>query len=143
MDHYQIICNGYDSLNWRDRINMQSVWQTYIDASISSTVNLPKEISIEETMDLYHYAWEKGLKGATIFRDKCKRAGILTLDEPEEEDLKLTDEDVEEINQDLKNSKLEEVRATGYYSTCPDCKSEDMIISAGCVVCRDCGFSPC
>jgi ribonucleoside-diphosphate reductase alpha chain len=120
------------SLNWRDRINMQSVWQTYIDASISSTVNLPSDITIEETMDLYHYAWTMGLKGATIFRDKCKRMGILTLDDPEEP---------EEVKEPANEVELE--RATGYYSTCPECESEEMIISNGCVVCQECGFSPC
>lgn len=68
------------NLNYRDRIDMQSVWQKHIDASISSTVNVPHDFSIEETEDLYMYAWEKGLKGVTIFRDGCKRTGILTTD---------------------------------------------------------------
>lgn len=119
------------TLNWRDRINMQSVWQTYIDASISSTVNLPNEITIEETMDLYQYAWEKGLKGATIFRAGCKRMGILTNTDSAEE------------SKEVEDSSVEVERASGYYSKCPECESEDMVISAGCVTCRDCGFSPC
>lgn len=60
------------------RVNMQSVWQKHIDASISSTVNLPEETSVEEVIRLYVHAWKKGLKGLTIFRDKCARTGILT-----------------------------------------------------------------
>lgn len=119
------------TINWTDRIDMQAVWQTYIDASISSTVNLPKETTVKEAMDLYMYAWEKGLKGATIFRDECKRAGILTLDKPKEED----DED--------ERFWIEEERASGYYSKCPECGSGQMVVSNGCVVCKDCGFSPC
>lgn len=119
------------TLHWKDRINMQSIWQKYIDASISSTVNLPNSATVEETMDLYMYAWEKGLKGCTIYRDGCKRGGILTLSD-----------DSEEGTTDSDDSIVEE-RATGYYSKCPDCSSEQMVISAGCVVCRDCGFSPC
>lgn len=74
------------SLNYRDRIDMQSVWQKHIDASISSTVNVPHNFSIEETEDLYMYAWEKGLKGVTIFRDGCKRTGILTTDTSKKSD---------------------------------------------------------
>lgn len=66
------------TLDYRNRIDMQSVWQKHIDASISSTVNVPNDFTVEETEDLYMYAWEKGLKGVTIFRDGCKRAGILT-----------------------------------------------------------------
>lgn len=70
------------TLGYRQRIEMQSVWQNHIDASISSTVNVPNEFTVEETESLYMYAYDKGLKGITIFRDGCKRIGILT---PEEE----------------------------------------------------------
>lgn len=70
------------TLDYRQRIDMQSVWQTHIDASISSTVNVPNHFTVEETECLYMYAYDKGLKGITIFRDGCKRLGILT---PEEE----------------------------------------------------------
>lgn len=68
-------------LNYKERIDMQSVWQKHIDASISSTVNVAKEFTVEETMDLYNYAWKKGLKGVTIFRDGCARIGVLTTTE--------------------------------------------------------------
>lgn len=51
------------TLNYRERIDMQSVWQKYIDAAISSTVNVPNEFTIDEVEDLYMYAWEKGIKG--------------------------------------------------------------------------------
>lgn len=79
------------SLNYRERIDMQSIWQKYIDASISSTVNVNKDFTVEETMDLYLYAWEKGLKGVTIFRDECKRLGILTSDGGKKEEEKVED----------------------------------------------------
>ena len=65
------------NLNYRDRIDVQSVWQEYIDASISSTVNVPNDFTIKEVEDLYLYAWKKGLKGVTIYRDGCSRSGIL------------------------------------------------------------------
>ena len=74
------------TLDYRNRIDMQSVWQKHIDASISSTVNVPNDFTVEETEDLYMYAWEKGLKGVTIFRDGCKRAGILTTDTSKKSD---------------------------------------------------------
>lgn len=68
------------TLDYKERIEMQSIWQNHIDASISSTVNVPNNFTVEETMDLYMQAWLKGLKGVTIFRDGCKRTGILTTD---------------------------------------------------------------
>ena len=69
------------NLDYKQRIDMQAVWQKHIDASISSTVNVPSNFTVEQTENLYMYAWEKGLKGVTIFRDGCKRTGILTTDD--------------------------------------------------------------
>ncbi len=57
------------TLDYRQRIDMQSAWQNHIDASISSTVNVPNSFTQEETEQLYLYAYEKGLKGITIFRE--------------------------------------------------------------------------
>lgn len=73
------------TLNYKERIDMQSIWQRHIDASISSTVNVPNNFTVKDTEDLYLYAWEKGLKGVTIFRDRCKRTGILTTDNKKKE----------------------------------------------------------
>ena len=72
------------TLDYRQRIDMQSVWQKHIDASISSTVNVPNSFTVEETESLYIYAYEQGLKGITIFRDGCKRVGILNTEQKEE-----------------------------------------------------------
>ncbi|MCU6747831.1 adenosylcobalamin-dependent ribonucleoside-diphosphate reductase [Faecalicatena acetigenes] len=72
------------TLDYRQRIDMQSIWQKHIDASISSTVNVPNSFTVEETEGLYMYAYDKGLKGITIFRDGCKRIGILNTDTAKE-----------------------------------------------------------
>lgn len=69
------------TLEYHQRIDMQSTWQRHIDASISSTVNVPNRFTVEETESLYLYAYEKGLKGITIFRDSCKRLGVLSTEE--------------------------------------------------------------
>lgn len=65
-------------IKWKDRVDVQSVLQKYVDTAISSTINLPNEITVDEMETLYLYAWEKKLKGITIFRDGCKRVGILS-----------------------------------------------------------------
>lgn len=69
------------TLDYEQRIDMQSAWQKHIDASISSTVNVPNSFTVEETESLYLKAYEKGLKGITIYRDGCARSGILSLGE--------------------------------------------------------------
>ena len=65
-------------LPYTERINVQAAWQKYIDASISSTINLPEESTIEDVADIYMRAWRQGLKGVTVYRDGCGRKAILT-----------------------------------------------------------------
>lgn len=88
-------------LDYKNRIAMQAVWQKHIDASISSTVNVPNSFTVEETEDLYMTAWKSGLKGVTIFRDGCKRTAILTTSETKTE----TKEEVE-TNTGLKRGEI-------------------------------------
>lgn len=71
-------------LDYHQRINMQSTWQRRIDASISSTVNVPHEFTVEDTEELYDYAWRSCVKGITIFRDGCARLGVLSTSNPAE-----------------------------------------------------------
>lgn len=78
------------TLNPHMRVKMQGVWQKHIDASISSTINLPNEATVEEVEELYMEAWKEGLKGLTIYRDGCARQGVLTTkDEKEDEEKEL------------------------------------------------------
>ena len=60
-----------------DRVTIQARWQRYIDASISSTVNVTNDTSVETIRDLYETAWREGCKGLTIYRAGCKKEGIL------------------------------------------------------------------
>ena len=77
-------------LDYGGRIKMQAVWQSHIDASISSTINLPHDATVQDVENIYMNAWIHGLKGVTIFRDGCKRVGILTTDKDQEENAEKT-----------------------------------------------------
>ena len=65
------------------RIKTQAAWQKYIDASISSTVNLPESATIEDIFNIYMEAWKQGLKGVTVFRDNCSRDPVLSTEKSE------------------------------------------------------------
>ena len=73
------------TINPFDRVQVQGKWQEYIDASISSTVNLKEEVDEETIAKLYVAAWECGCKGLTVYRAGCKKDGVLTVDKPKEE----------------------------------------------------------
>ena len=68
-------------IHWKDRIDMQAALQKNIDASISSTINLPESATEKDVYDIYMYAWKAGLKGVTIFRQGCARDAILKVEE--------------------------------------------------------------
>ena len=79
---YFITTHQLDPFN---RVDVQATIQKYIDASISSTVNLPESTTPEEIKAIYLYGAEKGVKGLTIFRNNCERMGILTVDNNKEQ----------------------------------------------------------
>jgi ribonucleoside-diphosphate reductase alpha chain len=75
-------------IKYRDRVDMQAAIQKYCSTAISSTVNLPESTTVEEIMELYQYAYEKDLKGITIYRDKCKKNQPVTFTEDKKENNK-------------------------------------------------------
>ena len=83
-------------IDWVDRLAVQEALQYWIDASISSTINLPEETTVEEVAEIYMEAWKRNLKGVTIWRDNCQRQGILSTpkkeEKPEEEPVKKLDD---------------------------------------------------
>jgi ribonucleoside-diphosphate reductase alpha chain len=53
-------------------VEMQSVFQKYTDNAVSKTVNFPHEAGKDEVANVYMLAYEKGLKGITIYRDRSR-----------------------------------------------------------------------
>jgi ribonucleoside-diphosphate reductase alpha chain len=58
------------------RVKMQGVIQKYTDSSISSTINLAEDTTVETVADIYITAYKEGLKGVTVYREGS-RQGIL------------------------------------------------------------------
>ncbi|MCH7764084.1 MAG: adenosylcobalamin-dependent ribonucleoside-diphosphate reductase [Candidatus Marinimicrobia bacterium] len=67
------------------RVKMQGEIQKYIDSSISSTVNLAEDITVETVADIYMTAYKAGLKGITVYREGS-REGILITDKDEKKE---------------------------------------------------------
>lgn len=71
------------------RVKMQAAWQKGIDASISSTVNLPNSATVDDISTIYMEAWKNGLKGITVYRSGCMREGVLVTETPTEKSSEL------------------------------------------------------
>jgi ribonucleoside-diphosphate reductase alpha chain len=63
-------------IDWHKRVALQSVVQKYTTHSISSTINLPNDVSEQQVGDIYLNAWKQGLKGITVYREGS-RSGVL------------------------------------------------------------------
>ena len=64
-----------------DHVRMQAAVQTYIDASISKTINLPEDISFEAFKDVYMLAYDTGCKGCTTYRPNEITGAVLEADD--------------------------------------------------------------
>ncbi len=73
-----------NQLKVHEHILVQEACQQWVDASISKTINIPKEMPYEEFVQVYDLAYEAGLKGCTTYRPSEMRGSILVTEEEEE-----------------------------------------------------------
>lgn len=78
---------GSADISWQSRVLTQAVMQKHVDTAISSTVNMPNSATKDDIAHMYLLAWSSGCKGITMFRDGCKRLGILTTGNKKEEEI--------------------------------------------------------
>jgi len=67
-----------NDIDYNDRVLVQAVIQKYTTHSISSTINLPKNVSKEVVSNIYMYANKMGLKGVTVYRDGSRDGVLIT-----------------------------------------------------------------
>ena len=62
---------------WEYHLLHQRAFQKHTDNAVSKTINLPVGTNLKEISEIYQKAWEYGLKGITIYRDKSKTRQVL------------------------------------------------------------------
>ena len=60
-------------------LKIQAKWQEQIDGSVSKTINLPNNASVDDVKNIYMNAWKMKVKGITVFRDGSKGTQVLNI----------------------------------------------------------------
>src|SRR5918994_7460751 len=128
-------------IHWTDHIMAQSVWQRWISNAIAKTINMPGDVTVEDVKSSYLLAHELGLKGVSqyvsklidtkdveVIDDVVNTVPLSTQEKPKDT------EHIEFIQKSLPEIYEDEI--------CPSCKSK-LIITEGCNMCIECGFSSC
>ena len=96
------------------RVRMQAAIQKHIDSCISSTVNLPMDITLEEVENIYFLAWKLGCKGITVYREGSREGILITEEGAKQQEAK------DELNKELETTST---RDEGMPTTHPNLTS--------------------
>src|SRR6184192_303213 len=69
---------GTRSIAPMGHVRMMAAVQPFISGSMSKTVNLPTDATVEDIQQTYLESWKLGLKCIAIYRDGCKRSQPLS-----------------------------------------------------------------
>lgn len=75
--HIQKVFVTAIDLHWMDHVVAQAVWQNWIDNSISKTINMPYNVTVNDVRNAYVLAHDLGLKGIALYRDGSRNEQVL------------------------------------------------------------------
>ncbi|MDY0295181.1 MAG: adenosylcobalamin-dependent ribonucleoside-diphosphate reductase [Acholeplasmataceae bacterium] len=147
------------NIDFMDRANVQATIQKYVDTAISSTFNLHNSASVDDVMNIYKTAWKLGFKGATVFRDRCAKIGILAGVNENTEDLNPATPPHVHLEEKWMNKKTGDVKeyvthisvsSSGHTpekierELCPLC-GDVLVKKQGCIHCNnpECDYEKC
>lgn len=71
-DSFKKIFKTSHDVSPQDHLKVMARFQKYIDNSISKTINLPNEATIDEVKEIFIGAYKNKCKGITVYRDGCR-----------------------------------------------------------------------
>jgi ribonucleoside-diphosphate reductase alpha chain len=72
-------------VDWIASVDLLAAAQKWTEHSISKTINLPKEATVELVSEVYMRAWKLGIKGVTVYRDGCRDGVLVSAEEKPKE----------------------------------------------------------
>ena len=79
-EHYPVFDTsmGEQAIHYMGHVRMMAAAQPFISGSISKTVNLPEEATVEDVEQMFVEGWRLGLKAVAIYRNNSKVAQPLS-----------------------------------------------------------------
>lgn len=59
-------------------VKMLTALTPFVSGSISKTINVPEEATVQDIKDVYYNSWKMGAKGITVYRDNSKASAPLS-----------------------------------------------------------------
>ncbi len=72
-----------EEINWINRVKLQAAAQKHVCHAISSTINLPEDVSEEKIAEIYETSFNSGVKGITVYRKNCRSGVMIDIKTPE------------------------------------------------------------
>lgn len=66
-------------ISWQDHLAMQATFAEQIDSSVSKTINLPSNATVDDIMGAYVGAYDQNIKSTAVYRDGSKTQILETL----------------------------------------------------------------
>ncbi|PCN50962.1 ribonucleoside-diphosphate reductase [Candidatus Geothermarchaeota archaeon ex4572_27] len=125
-----------------DHVRAVAALQKWVDSSISKTINLPGDATVEDVKRVFILAHELGVKDVTVYRYGTISRQVLTVSEASSEEEEAEERGYVEDELEKVMREASAPTASRNITKCPVCGGQ-IVYQEGCATCVSCGWGVC